>query len=299
MKTLKHFILAAIIMAVSIAGSITAKADIGPKPTLDIYVENVKDSNYYLDLLGKVGEYGYFDSTNGNEAYNHLHNEPIYKYEADGWKAIHMRTWVLFGELQGEVLQRNEAGKSVKLKHSFSYMGVPKQFKIIIQHSDGTLQVSDIINNNYFNAVVRYDAGENKVLSVTGLGGPKEIRNLMETRGVSDYLKRLILTLFIEIIIALFFGYRALKKLSIIGAANFITQTLLTFLFILGYNMVSKLSGNAGYFILLILGEVLVIALEYFAYSRTFGKVEVRKVLIYTLVANAASILAGFVIPIN
>lgn len=271
-------------------------ADTGPKPTMDIYVHNAEESNYYLDLLGKVDEYGYFDATDGNKEYDNLHDEPIYQYEVEGWKAIHMRTWVLNGKLTGEVVERDENGKVIRMKHSFGYVGVPKRFKIIIQKSNGKLQVSEIITNNHFNAVVNYDMKENRVIAITG-------SNIVEKYGISnlsdglyDYLKRILATLAIELLIAIFFGYRSLKKISMIALVNFITQTLLTLLFISLYAVFNDFFSENGYAALLLLGEIIVIIIEYLIYCKLFRQEEKTKLRDYTLAANIASIFIGFIL---
>lgn len=271
-------------------------ADTGPKPTMDIYVHNAEESNYYLDLLGKVDEYGYFDATDGNKEYDNLHDEPIYQYEVEGWKAIHMRTWVLNGKLTGEVVERDENGKVIRMKHSFGYVGVPKRFKIIIQKSNGKLQVSEIITNNNFNAVVNYDMKENRVIAITG-------SNIVEKYGISnlsdglyDYLKRILATLAIELLIAIFFGYRSLKKISMIALVNFITQTLLTLLFISLYAVFNDFFSENGYAALLLLGEIIVIIIEYLIYCKLFRQEEKTKLRDYTLAANIASIFIGFIL---
>lgn len=293
MKRARYGILMIILMILFLAGGVHVHADTGPKPTLDIFVENVEDSNYYLDLLGKEGEYGYFEATHGNDEYNHLHNEPIYNYAIDGWKAIHMRTWVLSGKLAGQPVEKNDNSKITKMKHSFGYVGVPKRFKIIIQKPGGALQISSEIINNHFNAVVRYDMRENKVISITGSNDIQINKEFIKGfTGLSDYLKRLLITLTAEILIALSFSYSSMNKIKVIGITNVITQTMLTLIFIAFYGVAGKLFNNAGYLILLILGETIVLLMEYLIYNRAIEKYRMR-VFMYTLIANAASFTAG------
>lgn len=268
-------------------------ADIGPKPTLEIRVVNLNDSNYYLDLLGKE-EYGYFGATDGNKEYDNMHDQPIYKYDIDGWKAIQMRTWLLYGKLTGDPVETDNNGKVLSMRHSFRYVGVPKVFKIIIQKSDGTVQVSDIIHNNYFNAHVKFDMQNNKILSISG--------NILKS-GVGqngeffkDYLLRVLLTLVIEILIAIPFFYRKLKRIPIIAGVNVVTQTLLTIGMLFDYPILHTMPFNTGYFAVLIIGEILVFLVEYLAYLKMFGTAEKRKIAVYTLSANLASVIAGFVV---
>ncbi len=292
-KTKKHIILL-LMFVIFIFSYSTVNADSGPKPTLEITVVNPQDSSYYLDLLGKEGEYGYFDATNGNEKYNNMHDQPIYKYNKDGWKAIHMRTWVLNGKLTGDPVEKDKNRKVLTMRHSFGYVGIPHKFKIIIQKSDGTIQVSDIIRNGYFNAHVEYDMKTNQILSVSGNILKNGIK--LDKEFFNDYLIRLLLTLIIEVFFAIPFFYNKAKRLLIIAGVNIVTQTFLTFAMIFNYPILHKMPFNTGYIVVLLIGEILVFIAEYAAYLKLFGKAEKRQIAAYTFIANAASIAAGLVI---
>ncbi|ACL77525.1 hypothetical protein [Ruminiclostridium cellulolyticum] len=291
MKLRKHIVFVFIIVFF-ISNYNTVNADTGPKPTLEITVVNPQDSSYYLDLLGKDGEY--LNATDGNKEYDNMHDQPIYKYNKDGWKAIHMRTWLLNGKLTGDPVEKDTNGKVLTMRHSFGYVGVPEVFKIIIQKSDGTIQVSDIIHNTYFNAYVKYDMKTNKVLSVRGnilQGGIK-----FGDEFFKYYMIRLLVTLILEVFFAIPFFYLKAKRLLIIVGVNIITQTLLTFGMIFDYPILHKMPFNMGYLTVLAIGEVLVFLAEYLAYIKLFGKADKREIAAYTFVANAASMIAGFVI---
>lgn len=294
MKCLKLVLIISILIFTLTLTVQTAFADTGPKPTLEIIVENLEDSNYYLDLLGKEGEYGYFSATDGNKEYDNMHDQPIYKYDIDGWKAIHMRTWVLSGKLIGEPLETNSSGKVIRMKHSFGYVRVPKIFKIIIQKTDGSLQVSDIIHNSHFNAMVHYDMKQNKVLSVSGNILKKDIQ--FNSKLLQDYFFRIGITLLIEILIAIPFFYRRLRRIPVIAVVNFITQTLLTIGMLFDYPILHTFPFNTGYFAVLFIGEICVFVAEYMIYLRVFGKGEKSKIASYTIIANLASFIAGFLI---
>ncbi len=293
MVKMKKYIILLMMFVMFILCYGTVNADTGPKPTLEITVINPEDSSYYLDLLGKEGEYGYFEATNGNEEYDNMHDQPIYKYNKDGWKAIHMRTWVLNGKLTGDPAEKDKNGKVLTMKHSFGYVGVPQKFKIIIQKSDGTIQVSDIIRNGYFNARVKYDMKTNQVLSVRGnilKNGAK-----LDKEFLKDYLVRLLLTLIIEVFLAIPFFYSKPKRLLLIAVVNIITQTFLTIAMLFNYPFMSNMPFNTGYLAVLAIGEVLVFLAEYLIYVKLFGKEEKIQIAAYTLIANAVSIAAGFI----
>ncbi|MCX7920851.1 MAG: hypothetical protein N3B21_02320 [Clostridia bacterium] len=294
MRRMQHLLIPFFIIMVFVFNQNIVRADTGPKPTLDIIVENLSDHNYYLDLLGKSGEYGYFEATDGNKEYDSLHNQPIYKYDVDGWKAISMRTWLLSGKLIGETSEIDKNGKVLSMKHSFGYVGVPKVFKIIIQKSNGTLQVSDIITNNNFNTVVYYDMKQNKVLHVSGNIFQKGVD--FNSKFFQEYLLRIVITLIVEMLIAIPFFYRTLWRFAIIAIVNFATQTLLTIGMIFDYSILHTMPFNTGYFVVLLIGEILVLLTEYLLYLKFFGKDLKWKIAVYTVIANLISCITGFLI---
>ncbi len=205
-----------------------------------------------------------------------------------------MRTWVLSGKLTGDPVEKDKNGKVLTMRHSFGYVGVPQKFKIIIQKSDGTIQVSDVIQNRYLNARVKYDMKTNQVLSVSGNILKRGIK--LDEEFFKDYLIRLLLTLIIEIFLAIPFLYNKAKRLIIIAGVNIVTQTFLTVGMMFNYPVLHKLPLIVEYFVVLLIGEVLVFLTEYLIYVKLFGKSEKREIAVYTFIANVASIAVGFII---
>ena len=105
----------------------TAYADMGPKPSLTIIVENPPEGEYYLDLL-----------VNYDKAYSKLTEETkaglnaeklkiLEDFSEDGWyPALAHGTSV---PLTGTVTGKKNGDTMV---HGFSYLGVPDTFKVII-----------------------------------------------------------------------------------------------------------------------------------------------------------------------
>lgn len=114
-----------------------SNADMGPKPSIKIYLKNMIGEDYYVDLL-----------TQDIRAYaNEYENEPFAKYNIDGWYATSIREPLLWGDVEG----------NAEHMHSFSYFGVPVEFKIIVQKSNGELIVSRYIERTKFNAEYTFD----------------------------------------------------------------------------------------------------------------------------------------------
>ncbi|GFN34431.1 hypothetical protein [Tepidimicrobium xylanilyticum] len=135
MKRVKFVIL--IFLFINYIFPSTVKADIGPKPSIKLIVENPPEGKYYLDLL--IDYEMSHSYTNVKEkdlddinVYNILKN-----YKVDGWRpALVTGTKVpLFGELTGKI-------ENDTMVHSFSYLGVPDRFKVIIVKESGEVVVS-------------------------------------------------------------------------------------------------------------------------------------------------------------
>lgn len=131
---MKKVIMCVSVLILFLYAGISVFADLGPKPTLDIVVNGVPEGKYYLDLLSKSDNLTY-DKLNSkySEEYKSM---PLYKYNEDGWLATHIREYLLFGTLEGK-----SDGVTPKY-HNFTYFGVPKLFKVIIQLESGELFVS-------------------------------------------------------------------------------------------------------------------------------------------------------------
>jgi hypothetical protein len=115
---------------------------------------------------------------------------------------------------------------------------------------------------------------------------------------LAEYLKlsieSLILTIFIEVIIALLFGLRGKTELGTVILINVITNPLLNYL--VAVNSYFHLISQSGVLILFL--EVVVVIAEWrlLLYVLRTG---VKKMLVLSIVMNACSYIAGlFIFPI-
>ena len=107
------------------------KADTGPKPSITICFENVKSTNYVVDLLVKDLD------TDSNQNKNLTALEKIiYNYNVDGWQAKGVRDHLLFKSIfENNCLY-------------FTYFGVPDDFKVIVAYPDGSTRISNEIHKS-------------------------------------------------------------------------------------------------------------------------------------------------------
>ena len=239
---------------------ITVFADTGPKPSINITLKNMNTTNYKIDLLSDFSD-NKDDIDEIVEYYSQYKDEPIYKYHEGTMYATTLRNFLLHGSIEGN------KDKS----HTFTYFGVPNEFKVIIQMPDGSIRVSELLKKKAFDYDVVIDVNDMKVVSEN-----KDINKI-----IFNFIIVLLITVIIEFVIALFFKT---KKYYIIIATNIITNTLLQ----------CAMFKSEGLTVFLVL-EAIIIVSEYFIYLR-YIDINKKKLLIYTLVANLITMLITFIV---
>lgn len=137
---MKKFILTALVVCIlfSFTG-ISAFANPMPIKELNLYVQNISTSEYYLDLLVDVSPYSSLGYDSFNTSYPESYKElPLYKYYKKGWLAYFIRRDIMY-----DSLEYSEYDGSAYI-HNFwdPYDIIPKSFKVIIQYKTGELFVS-------------------------------------------------------------------------------------------------------------------------------------------------------------
>ena len=237
---------------------ITASADTGPKPSINVTLKNINTTNYKIDLLSDFSDKKEYINDIVDH-YSNYKNEPIYKYHDDYMYATCLRNFLLHGEIEG----------NKEHTHYFGYFGVPNKFKVIIQMPDGTIKVSELLEKKAFDYNVTIDANEMKVVSEN-----KDIN-------IFNYIKILLITVIIELLLALLFKT---KKYYVIIITNIITNTLLQF-------AMFKYSS----ILLFVMFELIIFVSEYFIYLR-YIDINKKKLLLYTALANVITMLLTFII---
>ena len=237
---------------------VTAFADTGPKPSITVKLKNMNSTNYKIDLLSDFSDKkDYIDDI--VDQYSKYKNEPIYKFHEGDWYATALRNFLLHGSIEGN------ANKS----HTFTYFGVPNEFKVIIQMPDGSIKVSELLQKKAFDYNVVLDINDMKLVSEN-----KDIN-------IFNYIKILLITVIMELLIALLFKT---KKYYIIIFTNIITNTLLQFVMYKNSSM-----------LLFIAFEFIIFISEYFIYLR-YIEFDKNKLLTYTLLANIITMLITFIL---
>lgn len=278
-------------------------ADTGPKPQINI---TIKNSNPHDDLY-----FGFFSSTNSgpnlimdeeaasNEFFSAYLEDPIiqkfYQAGLDNNGYYFMKIYMLE---TGYFHDTNYLG--------FSYFA-PSNFKLgIFEANSGSLIITNpeltkyTFQADYVLDLQNIDFGalsstETNYITASSVltPDPNVINN-----NIFRLLGRIILTMVIELAIAILFKYRKFIPLLTIAITNLITQIGLNFFVFNAY----KTSGDIGYTISLIIAEAIVFSLEalvYYTLFRFFKRKEkmddIGHPILYALVANAVTLAITFI----
>lgn len=114
---------------------------------------------------------------------------------------------------------------------------------------------------------------------------------------IGSLVARILITIVIEMAIALLFGYREKKQLLLLAGVNSGTQIILNVLL----NIVNYNSGEMAFVVLYILFELIVFAIEAVLFYHFLNKISIKQkpkwlAVVYALVANFVSFEAGMLI---
>ena len=259
---------------------ITASADMGPKPSVRIEFTGIEGETYYGTLLSLRDSTGPACAWNGNPDYANYHPGE------DGYDI-----WLKFVEYQdtdGYFFLQWFWDCSENNQLNWTYYP-PTSFKILLYFPEtDTFYVSPVYERYAFDSYFTVDLSDydtDPILAHQSYDYTWEIISLVA---------RIVLTIALELGIALLFGYREKKVLGFLAVVNIITQVILN----VALNIVNYRSGSMSFTFSYVLYELLVFAIEAVAYSvllKKFSSKELKKgrAVGYAFVANAASFAFG------
>ena len=282
----KKFALAALMLFTCLfALPIPAFADTGPHPSVVVTFQNLKQQNCYVTLLAKE------ESTGPQSVYDPALNNKYVDDAPEIWqKFVDYKDAGGFHFLQFYQKLGNDG------VFKWGYFP-PKEFKILMYFPDNnSFAVSPESYQSYaFSSYYTVDAS---ALSKTPVpnGAAIHARKSYDYTGEAlSLLVRTIITIAIELLIALPFGYLAKQQLGFIALVNVATQLVLNILL----NLVNYKQGGLMYLLIYVFLEFFVFAAEAAIYTHSatlkkYAKPE-RKLhpVLYALIANLASYIAG------
>ena len=275
----------------------TANADVGPKPSINITFKNLGDELCYGTVLSQCVSTGPHSAYAPDEGYDYknlgwydsnyydnedYHNEEVERIwhvfadydDADGYYFLQ-----LWWKLGGEVNQIH-----------WGYYP-PYSFKVLLYYPESETYITSEIYERYaFDSYFTVDMnGVDVTLSGTQLTLDKNYDYLGEAVGL---LCRIALTILIELLIALLFRMKGRKVIVTVFVVNAATQIALN----VALNLIYYFSGALTYLIFFALLEIVVVIVEAVVYSLLLRKqgVPIWKSILYAVVANAVSAVAGF-----
>ncbi len=255
--------------------SATAFADMGPKPSVNLTFSKTSGERFFVTLLSEKENYG---------PWRH-EREWVYDSMSDGEKAA-SDFLMQYEDADGYYYIGNVADATETKEYRWTYYP-PDPFKILVYFPDtGSVIVGESMSRYAFDAYYRVDLSGEK-MTVT-----KDYDYLPE---ILSLAVRVILTVLLEILVALLFRFKGKKLLCFIAAANLATQLLLNTVL----NLINYYSGSLlftfSYFGL----ELLVFIIEavlYCAFFKKYAETPPEKgiTVLYAFVANAASFGLGY-----
>jgi hypothetical protein len=257
---------------------VTAHADTGPKPSVEITIENMDGRVCYGTLLSSTESTGPASVWDGSE-------ESIQDY------GDNHSVWQAFAEYKDAdgffFLQQYWRCDEIK---GFTWGYHPPQtFKILLYYPEtGEFVSSGVLERYAFDSYYTANLAD---------GAMTVRRSFNYTAQIVGLVGRMVITILIELGVALLFSFREKKLLGLITVVNVVTQ--------LALNAAVFAIGNAeGPWVALIFYiplELLVIIVEAVVYGITFRraverKISVGKIVLYALAANVASFVIGWVI---
>jgi hypothetical protein len=258
------------------AMTMPASADIGPKPSVQIEFTGMEGQTYYGTLLSM------YESTGPASVWDGNPEHADYQPGEEGYDI-----WLKFVEYQdadGYYFLQWWWDCSETNQLNWTYYP-PTPFKILLYFPEtDTFYVSPVYERYAFDSYFTVDMSD---LDADPMVADKSYDYTWE---IISLAARIILTIALELAIALLFGYREKKVLGFLAIVNAVTQVGLN----VALNIINYNSGSMIFTFNYVLLEILVFAIEAIAYAVLLKKLSGKeqkpvKAVGYALVANAAS----------
>lgn len=281
--------------------SITANADMGPKASVRILFENMGNKLCYGTLLSQqksTGPSSVWDGTDENACHNENENHSYEVFDYKTWNAF-----VEYEDVDGYYFLQKGWKVSETKKIEWTYCP-PNSFKILLYYPETeTFVVSGIYEKYAFDTYYTVDMNGVNIGSVNyneELSTDERIeayRSYNYRVEIVSLIARILITIAIEMVIALLFGFRKKNQLLLLIGVNASTQIFLNVLL----NIINYHSGELAFVLFYVLLEIVVFVIEAMLYSRILKKNSEKPkqkwfYWLYALIANAVSFGAGIVI---
>ncbi len=307
-----------LVLALLLVAPAAARADLGPKPSVRILFENMGEELCYGTLLSERASCGPAHAWDGDEEH------AWYKENDCAWAAFDYEIWKAFVEYEdpdGYYFLQEGWQVSVSKQIAWTYYP-PSPFKILLYFPEtGTFVSSGIYERYAFDTYytvdmsgVQIDSVEyNEELSTDERMKPLDTVEYNEELSTNERLEayrsynyrvevtaligRIIITIIVEMVVALLFGFREKKQLLLLIGVNTATQVILNVLL----NIINYKSGYWAFLFFYVLFELLVFGLEAILYCVWMKRLSEKTrpgwfYVLYAFVANVVSFVTGIYI---
>lgn len=278
---------------------ITASADTGPKASVRITFENMGDELCYGTLLSKERSTGPYSAWDGNEEHMYFDRLEDIGISEELWSAFtYYEDSDGYYFLQDAIWQVNE-----KKELAWTYYP-PDSFKILLYYPEtDKYVVSGICERYAFDTYYTVDMAGVDIGSVeydenqSNNDRLDAYKSYQYKQEILSLVARILITIAIEMGIALLFGFRGKKALLLLVIVNTVTQIILNVLL----NIINFRSGSWAFVAWYIMLELAIFTIEAALYTAFMKKLtgKEKPVLFYgtySLVANGISFGAGLII---
>ena len=272
---------AILLLAVSIS---VALADTGPKPAVSVNVKNLGGATCYATLLSEREQYGPYCTTEIEKRWDEM------RAETAVWEAF-----AAYKDPDGFFFLQELWDLRYVPKYAWEYHP-PRIFKVLLYWPDeGRFAVSEITEAKDFYSLFEVDASEVRFADGSNIGtiAVKPVDSY--SYRIWAFVSRVLITLAVELLIALAFLFRTKREWLVIIATNILTQIALGI-----FATISVVRGGRDmqFFVTLAFLELGVAIIEAVVYILFLRKASGKKrglwvYVVYALVANAASYFVG------
>jgi hypothetical protein len=287
MKNRWWSVLTAIMLVLFISSPVLA--DMGPKPSISVKVRGIGDDICYATLLSETQSTGPASAYDGSDPRSETGQQDF-----DVWIKF-----VEFEDTDGYFYLQQHWTCRTDERFSWNYYP-PDPFKVLLYFPEyDSFVVSGIIESYSFESYYDVDLSGIDYRAEGSVNTITPSPQYSTFKDVITIIFRLVMTLAIEVCLALLLKYREKKQILLIVIVNIITQILLNL-------MVNGVYAEMGFFFSMIAYVILEIcvfiveAITYFAVMKNLSSKPIKRwlTIFYALAANFLSFLFGFIFSI-
>jgi len=260
---------------------ISARADMGPKPSVTIDFDGLNGEMYYATLLSSTQSTGPYSVWNDYVEY--MGNYDVFLRFSE------------YSDTDGYYFLRFYQDCSETNQFSWTYHP-PQEFKMLLYfpETDSFIVSNEIYERYAFDSYFIADISRHDS-DLTAQPDVRLSKSYDYSKEIISLVVRILLTISIELGIAWCFGLRGKRTFRFITITNIVTQVALN----LALNIINFHMGMFAFVMFYVLLEIAVFAIEAFIYAvRLRTQASKRKLIVYALSANVASFVLGLVLAL-